>query len=114
MVHDIGKPKTRTLLPGGRVAFHPHEVVGAAMTRSRLRELRFPKAVVEDVAKLVELHLRFQGYGTGESTDAAGRIYARDAWPLVPRLHALSRASCATRDNGSAASIDVGHHARQL
>jgi poly(A) polymerase len=68
LLHDIGKPRTRELLPGGRVAFHHHEVVGAKMTRRRLTALRFPKDVVEDVSKLVELHLRFHGYGeAGES-----------------------------------------------
>src|SRR5260370_6435345 len=111
MVHDIGKPKTRTLLPGGRVAFNPHEVVGAAMTRSRLRELRFPKAVVEDVAKLVELHLRFHGYGTGEWTDAAVRRYVRDAGPLLQRLHVLTRADCTTRNKARAARLASAYDA---
>src|SRR5207244_2004084 len=36
LLHDIGKPKTRRLLPDGRVAFHHHEVVGASMARARL------------------------------------------------------------------------------
>ncbi|HKB30455.1 MAG TPA: CCA tRNA nucleotidyltransferase [Streptosporangiaceae bacterium] len=111
LLHDIGKPKTRTLLPGGRVAFHHHEVVGAAMTRSRLRELRFPKAVVEDVAKLVELHLRFHGYGTGEWTDAAVRRYVRDAGPLLQRLHVLTRADCTTRNKARAARLASAYDA---
>ena len=66
VLHDIGKPKTRTLLPGGKVAFHHHEVVGAKIARKRLAELRFGKEVVADVSRLVELHLRFHGYGDGE------------------------------------------------
>src|SRR5512142_1232059 len=71
LLHDIGKPKTRTLLPDGRVAFHLHEVKGAQMTRRRLTALRFPNDVVKDVSRLVELHLRFHGYGGGEWTDSA-------------------------------------------
>ena len=105
LLHDIGKPKTRSLLPDGRVAFHHHEVVGAAMARQRLKQLRFPSSVVEDVANLVFLHLRFHGYGSGEWTDAAVRRYVRDAGPLLTRLHALTRADCTTRNKAKAAAL---------
>ena len=102
LLHDIGKPKTRTRLPGGKVAFHHHEVKGAHMARARLTALRFSKDVVADVSRLVELHLRFHGYGTGEWTDSAVRRYVRDAGPLLTRLHALTRADCTTRNAAKA------------
>ena len=105
LLHDIGKPKTRTNLPGGKVAFHHHEVAGAKMARRRLTELRFPVAVVNDVSKLVELHLRFHGYGEGEWTDSAVRRYVRDAGPLLSRLHILTRADCTTRNAAKAARL---------
>jgi poly(A) polymerase len=105
LLHDIGKPKTRTLLPGGQVGFHLHEVVGAKMTKRRLTALRFPNDVVRDVSRLVKLHLRFHGYGTGEWTDAAVRRYVRDAGPLLTRLHVLTRADCTTRNQAKAASL---------
>ena len=44
LLHDIGKPATR-VRAGRRGLFHHHEVVGAKMTRKRLRALRFPSEV---------------------------------------------------------------------
>ena len=102
LLHDVGKPRTRSLLPDGRVAFHLHEVVGAKMTRRRLTALRFGRDVVQDVSRLVELHLRFHGYGEGEWTDSAVRRYVRDAGPLLTRLHVLTRADCTTRNRAKA------------
>jgi poly(A) polymerase len=98
LLHDIGKPRTRSVLPDGRVAFHHHEAVGAKLARRRLTALRFPNDVVRDVCRLVELHLRFHGYGEGEWTDSAVRRYVRDAGPLLTRLHVLTRADCTTRN----------------
>jgi poly(A) polymerase len=96
LLHDIGKPSTREITTDG-VSFHHHEVVGARMAEQRLRELRYPNAVVEDVAKLIELHLRFHGFGDGWR-DAAVRRYVRDAGPLLDKLSLLTRADCTTRD----------------
>ncbi|WP_372476890.1 CCA tRNA nucleotidyltransferase [Gordonia liuliyuniae] len=98
LLHDIGKPATRRHEDGGGVSFHHHEVVGAKMVRKRMRALKYPKAVVEDVAQLVFLHLRFHGYGEGRWTDSAVRRYVTDAGPLLDRLHKLVRADCTTRN----------------
>ena len=98
LLHDVGKPKTRQITPDG-VQFHHHEVVGARMAEARLRELRYPNQVVDDVVTLVEMHLRFHGYGEGEGwTDSAVRRYVRDAGPLLDRLNQLTRADCTTRN----------------
>jgi poly(A) polymerase len=98
LLHDIGKPKTRRFEDGGRVTFHHHEVVGAKLAKKRLTALRYPSAVVSDVGTLVELHLRFHGYGSGEWTDSAVRRYVRDAGRLLPYLHVLTKADCTTRN----------------
>ena len=105
LLHDIGKPATRRREPDGRVSFHHHEVVGAKLTRKRLRDLRYPKVVVDEVSQLVFLHLRFHGYGTGEWTDSAVRRYVTDAGPLLDRLHALVRSDCTTRNRRRAAAL---------
>lgn len=105
LLHDIGKPRTRRFESDGRVSFHHHEVVGARMTRKRMQALRFPNDRIDDVARLVELHLRFHGYGTGEWTDSAVRRYVRDAGPLLTHLHKLTRADCTTRNRRRALAL---------
>ena len=105
LLHDIGKPDTRRFEEGGGVSFHHHEVVGAKMVRKRLRALRYSKEVVEDVAQLVYLHLRFHGYGSGGWTDSAVRRYVTDAGHLLPRLHKLVRADCTTRNKRKANAL---------
>ena len=105
LLHDIGKPKTRELIPGGGVSFHHHEVVGARMAKERLKTLRFSNDVVDDVSSLVFLHLRFHGYGTGEWTDSAVRRYIRDAEHQLIHLHVLTRADCTTRNQRKAESL---------
>jgi poly(A) polymerase len=109
LLHDIGKPRTRKFEPGGGVSFHHHDLVGAKMVKKRLRELKYSNDVVDDVAKLVELHLRFHGYGEGEWTDSAVRRYVRDAGPLLGRLHALTRSDCTTRNKRKAAMLSAAY-----
>jgi poly(A) polymerase len=104
LLHDVGKPKTREITPEG-VSFHHHEVVGARMARERLQALRYPAHVVEDVAKLVEMHLRFHGYS--EWSDSAVRRYVRDAGPLLDRLNQLTRADCTTQNRFKAKKLEA-------
>ncbi|MDT9592956.1 CCA tRNA nucleotidyltransferase [Nocardioides zeae] len=102
LIHDIGKPRTRRFLSDGSVTFHHHDVVGAKLTRKRMKALRFSTEQVEAVSKLVELHLRFHGYGDGGWTDSAVRRYVRDAGDQLERLHILTRADCTTRNKRKA------------
>jgi poly(A) polymerase len=103
LFHDVGKPKTRSIGPGG-VSFHHHEVVGARMTRERMQALRYAAEDVEVVSMLVELHLRFHTYKMGW-TDRAVRRYVRDAGPLLDRLNVLTRADCTTRNPQKARAL---------
>ena len=102
LLHDIGKPDTRKFEANGSVSFHHHEIVGAKLTAKRLKALRFDKETIKSVSRLVELHLRFHGYGDAAWTDSAVRRYVTDAGPLLERLHRLTRADCTTRNQRKA------------
>lgn len=110
LLHDIGKPETRAFTKNGGVTFYQHEVVGARMTRHRLRALKYSKQHIKDISELVRLHMRFHGYGQGNGTndkdgtwsDSAVRRYVADAGHLLPLLHLLVRADCTTRNKNKA------------
>lgn len=102
LLHDIGKPATRRLEPGGAVSFHHHDMVGAKLAKKRLRELRFDNDTIKAVARLIELHLRFFGYTDGAWSDSAVRRYVRDAGDQLERLHILTRADVTTRNRRKA------------
>ncbi|MET0822246.1 MAG: CCA tRNA nucleotidyltransferase [Aeromicrobium sp.] len=102
LLHDIGKPKTRRFAEGGTVTFHHHDVVGAKLARKRMKALRYSNDMIDQVTVLIELHLRFHGYGSGEWTDSAVRRNVRDAGDQLERLHILTRADCTTRNQRKA------------
>ncbi|MCU1530073.1 MAG: tRNA nucleotidyltransferase [Frondihabitans sp.] len=102
LLHDIGKPATRRLEPGGVVTFHHHDIVGAKLAKKRLKALRFDNDTVAAVSRLIELHLRFFGYTEGGWTDSAVRRYVRDAGDQLERLHMLTRADVTTRNRRKA------------
>ncbi|MGW6694355.1 CCA tRNA nucleotidyltransferase [Rhodococcus sp. NPDC054953] len=109
ILHDIGKPDTKRNEAGGGVSFHHHEVVGAKMVRKRMRALKYSKQMIEDVSRLVFLHLRFHGYGDGQWTDSAVRRYVTDAGDLLPQLNKLVRADCTTRNKRRAARLRANY-----
>lgn len=104
LMHDIGKPDTKELFADGTVTFHHHDVVGARMTRHRMRALKFDKDTIKDVSELVRLHLRFHTFKHGW-TDAAVRRYVRDAGHLYDRLNLLTRADVTTGNAKRAKAI---------
>jgi poly(A) polymerase len=111
LMHDIGKPATKAVGRDGRVSFHHHEVVGARLTKQRMKAMKYPKDVTSQVVELVALHLRFYGYGRGEWTDSAVRRYVTDAGELLPRLHKLTRSDCTTRNKRKAAALSADYDA---
>jgi poly(A) polymerase len=111
LMHDIGKPATKAVGRDGRVSFHHHEVVGARLTKQRMKAMKYPKDVTSEVVELVGLHLRFYGYGRGEWTDSAVRRYVTDAGPLLSRLHKLTRSDVTTRNRRKAANLAADYDA---
>jgi poly(A) polymerase len=105
LLHDIGKPATRKLEPGGAVSFYHHDVVGAKLASKRMKALRFDNDTTKAVSKLVELHLRFFGYSDQAWTDAAIRRYVRDAGEQLIRLHILTRSDVTTRNKRKAEQL---------
>src|SRR6478735_1599736 len=105
LLHDIGKPSTRRLEPGGGVTFHHHDIRGSRMAKKRLQALRFDSDTIGVVSRLIELHLRFFGYAEGAWTDSAVRRYVRDAGGELERLHILTRADVTTRNKRKAARL---------
>lgn len=109
LLHDIGKPATRKLEPGGGVTFHHHDAVGARLARKRLQALRFDSDTIAAVTHLVDQHLRFFGYSEGAWTDSAVRRYVRDAGDQLERLHILTRADVTTRNKRKAARLRTAY-----
>ncbi len=103
LLHDVGKPETRRFVKSG-VTFHHHEVVGARMARERMRALRYPKELVDDVSQLVFLHLRPHTLKMGW-TDSAVRRYVRDAGPVLEDLNELVRCDVTTGNEKRARTI---------
>jgi poly(A) polymerase len=103
LFHDIGKPLTRAITDEG-VTFRFHEVVGAKITRKRMAALKYSQKMIDEVAMLVELHLRFHTYKMGWS-DRAVRRYVRDAGPLLDELNELTRCDSTTRNMRKAAVL---------
>ena len=102
LMHDVGKPKTRRFEPGGAVSFRHHDLAGAKLTARRMRALRFDNDSIKAVSRLVELHMRFYGYGEAGWTDSAVRRYVTDAGSLLERLHRLTRSDVTTRNQRKA------------
>ncbi|MFB0833498.1 CCA tRNA nucleotidyltransferase [Arthrobacter halodurans] len=102
LLHDVGKPATRRFEPSGAVTFRHHDAIGAKLVKKRMRALRFDNDTIKAVARLVELHMRFYGYGDAGWSDSAVRRYVTDAGPLLQRLHRLTRSDVTTRNKRKA------------
>lgn len=102
LMHDVGKPATRKFEPSGAVSFRHHDMVGSKLTAKRMKALRFDNDSIKAVSRLVELHMRFYGYGEAGWSDSAVRRYVNDAGNLLERLHRLTRSDVTTRNQRKA------------
>jgi putative nucleotidyltransferase with HDIG domain len=59
LLHDIGKPATRTVDAGGRVRFTGHAQTGARMAERWMRRMKFSNALRQTVAGYVDRHMNF-------------------------------------------------------
>jgi poly(A) polymerase len=109
LMHDVGKPATRRFEPGGAVSFRHHDLVGSKLTKKRMKALRFDNDTIKAVARLVELHMRFYGYGDAGWSDSAVRRYVTDAGPLLERLHRLTRSDVTTRNQRKADRLSFAY-----
>jgi poly(A) polymerase len=109
LMHDVGKPATRRFEAGGAVSFRHHETVGAKVTARRMKALRFDNDSIKAVARLVELHMRFYGYGDAGWTDSAVRRYVTDAGAQLERLHRLTRSDVTTRNQRKADRLSFAY-----
>lgn len=78
LLHDIGKPKTKTG-EGENATFYNHEIVGAKITFQILNRLKFSKKDIEKITKLVRFHLFY--YNVGEVTESSIRRLVKNVGP---------------------------------
>ena len=58
LLHDVGKPKTKTVDPDGKTRFLGHDKLGGEIARSILKRLKFSNSGIELVANQIANHLR--------------------------------------------------------
>lgn len=80
LLHDAGKPATRTVEPDGRTRFFGHAERGAEIARADLARWRLPGALIDRVALLIEQHLR------------PGQVRSPGEPPTAKALHRFQRA----------------------
>lgn len=99
LFHDIGKVKTRSISPDGKVHFFGHAEVGTRMFEKLDRRLALfsPEPALKDtVSFLVLHHLRANQYEPSW-TDSAVRRFARELGAHLDDLLCLARADITTK-----------------
>lgn len=99
LFHDIGKVKTRSISPDGKVHFLGHAEVGTRMFDKLDRRIGLfsPDAALKDTVRFLVLHhLRANQY-EAEWTDSAVRRFARELGAHLDDLLCLARADITTK-----------------
>lgn len=90
LLHDIGKPATKSIDEQGATRFFSHETIGAEMAKQMLLRMKFSSTTAENVSLLVKNHMRL---GSWESpTPSAARRLVRDLGEHLDPLLALIEA----------------------
>jgi poly(A) polymerase len=92
LLHDIGKPPTKSVGSDGRIHFYAHEDIGAKLASNFLLRLKFSSSDINNIVQLVAMHMRIGEYKPSEWTDAAVRRLVRDSEGHLPELFALHSA----------------------
>jgi len=87
LLHDIGKPPTRTV-EAGRIRFNQHAKVGATMADKALRRLRFSNADRETITHSIERHMAFKDVQKMRPSKLRA-FMASPCFPLELDLHRL-------------------------
>jgi poly(A) polymerase len=99
LFHDIGKVKTRSIAPDGKVHFLGHAEVGTRMFDKldrRMGLFGYEPALKDTVRFLVLHHLRANQYSP-DWTDSAVRRFARELGTHLEDLLCLARADITTK-----------------
>jgi len=105
LLHDVGKPLTKTVETDGRTRFFGHENVGESIARTILRRLRFGNDVEDRVALLVKNHMRLNSMS--EVSPSAARRIVRDLGPDLDRWLRLIEADAGALKPG-VRELDLG------
>ncbi len=112
LLHDVGKPQTRTVEADGRVRFFGHADEGAAIARRIMRRLRFSAVETRFVSSLVAEHLRpvqLAQIGEVPTRRALYRFY-RALGDAVPAVLLLALADAAASRGLAMTSEDWSRH----
>ncbi|HRK23081.1 MAG TPA: HD domain-containing protein [Fimbriimonadaceae bacterium] len=111
LLHDVGKPATRSVDERGDIRFFQHERVGEKLAFEFMSRLRFSREDSLAVAKLVRNHMRLQTMA--ELTPSAARRLVRDLGPDLGRLLDVVEADASALRPGVKA-MDVPAIRRQI
>jgi putative nucleotidyltransferase with HDIG domain len=109
LLHDVGKPATRSVDPDGRVRFSGHDRLGAERAAAIAGRWRWPGRAADVLERLVRQHLRPMHLAMApEVTRRARYRFFRDLGEDVPGLICLTIADAAGTDGRPPSAVYRG------